>query len=49
MRRSKSPAELGFNLHDRRRLAKACQHAYDARLYRRLQTVRLIAQGRSAP
>jgi transposase len=45
MRRIKSPAELGFNHHDRRRLAKACQHARDARFYRRLQTVRLIAEG----
>lgn len=45
MRRAKSPAELGFNHYDRHRLAKACQHARDARFYRRLQTVRLIAEG----
>lgn len=46
MRRAKSPAQLGFNHHDRRRLRKACQHTRDARLYRRLQTVRLVAEGR---
>ena len=45
MRRIKSPAELGFNHHDRRRLAKAYQHARAARFYRRLQTVRFIAPG----
>lgn len=45
----KSPAELGFTQYDRRRLTQALKRASDARTYRRLQAVLLIAKGYSVP
>jgi transposase len=47
MRTTKSPAELGFSRRDRLRLEKALRAASDARDFRRLQAVLLVAQGRS--
>jgi transposase len=46
MRHAKTPKELGFTPYDRRRLAKALKGVSDARLYRRLQAVLLVARGR---
>jgi transposase len=46
MRHAKTPKELGFSPYDRRRLAKALKGVSDARLYRRLQAVLLVARGR---
>jgi transposase len=46
MRTSKSPVELGLTRRDRLRLEKALREASDARDFRRLQAVLLIAQGR---
>lgn len=46
MRKSLSPADLGFCAGDRRRLAKALEKAAEARLFRRIQAVLLAAQGR---
>jgi transposase len=46
MRISKSPGELGLTRYDRLRLEKALRDASDARDFRRLQAVLLIAQGR---
>jgi transposase len=48
MRISKSPVELGLTRRDRLRLEKALLDASDARDFRRLQAVLLIAQGRPA-
>jgi transposase len=45
MRKAKSPAALGFDQHDRRRLAKALSQATDVLTYRRVQAVLLVAQG----
>lgn len=42
-----SPAELGFNKSDRRRLASALARAADIRTYRRIQAVLLVAEGRT--
>jgi transposase len=47
MRTTRSPAELGFTRRDRVRLEKASHTACDARDFRRLQAVLLVAQGRS--
>jgi Homeodomain-like domain len=47
MRKARSPAELGFTDHDRRRLATALHQAQDVRVYQRVQAVLLIAQGYS--
>ena len=46
MRKSKHPAELGLDGWDRRRLSQALAQAGKARLFRRLQAVLLVAQGR---
>ncbi len=46
MRTSKSPVELGLTRRDRLRLENALRDASDARDFRRLQAVLLIAQGR---
>jgi transposase len=48
MRKALSPAERGFTAHDRRRLARALTKTDEARVFRRLQAVRLIAEGRTA-
>ncbi len=40
-----SPAELGFNAWDRRRLSQAAAQAVEARVFRRLQAVLLVAEG----
>lgn len=45
MRIAKKAAELGFQWYDRRRLAKALKQVQDARTYRRLQAVLLVANG----
>ena len=47
MRTAKGPAELGFTRFDRPRLTKALRRATEARDFRRLQAVLLIAQGYS--
>src|SRR5262245_44329290 len=47
MRKARSPAELGFTSHDRRRLATALHQAQEAKVYQRVQAVLLIAQGYS--
>jgi len=47
MRKSQSPSERGFTAHDRQRLAKALTQTGEARVFRRLQAVRLIAEGRT--
>ena len=49
MKKPTAPNELGFTGHDRNRLSKALNKAKDARLFRRIQAVLLIAQGRSFP
>jgi transposase len=46
MRTAKGPIELGFTRYDRPRLEKALRGATEARAFRRLQAVLLIAQGR---
>jgi transposase len=46
MRISKGPTELGFTRHDAPRLKKALRGATEARDFRRLQAVLLVAQGR---
>jgi transposase len=45
MRRARTPQELGFDHHDRRRLGRALERASDLRLFRRLQAVLLVARG----
>jgi transposase len=47
MRKSLSPGELGFVAQDRRQLSKAMARNMNARLFRRLQAVLLLAKGRS--
>jgi len=49
MKKPIAPHDLGFTGHDRNRLAKALNKAEDARLFRRIQAVLLIAQGRPFP
>lgn len=46
MRMAKSAAELGFKWYDRRRLTNALKPIGDARSYRRLRAVFLVASGR---
>lgn len=45
MRPARTPAKLGFTVRDRRRLERALRTASDARLYRRVLAVKLIASG----
>lgn len=45
MRRPLSPAEFGFTKRDQQRLATALRTETDARALRRLQAVRLVAEG----
>jgi transposase len=47
MRKSLSPSELGFDYRDRQRLTHALAWAFEARLFRRIQAVLLVAAGRS--
>src|SRR5882757_1192555 len=49
MRKSLSPAALGFAPGDLRRLTHALGQAGEARVFRRLQAVHLVAQGQSFP
>lgn len=49
MRRARTPDELGFDQHDRRRLARALARATDLRFFRRLQAVLLVARGFPTP
>jgi transposase len=45
MRTPADPSELGFSYRDRQRLARALNQAKEARLFRRLQAVLLVAEG----
>jgi transposase len=45
MRRTRTPKELGFDHHDRRRLTRARAQATEARTFRRIQAVLLVACG----
>jgi len=45
MRKAKGPSELGLTHHDRRRLRRAMRQASDARAFRRIQAVLLVAEG----
>jgi transposase len=47
MRRSASPSELGFNERDCQRLSDALAQTVEARVFRRMQAVLLVARGRS--
>lgn len=47
MRRAKNPSERGFDRYDKRRLTNALHRIREARTYRRVQAVLLVAQGRS--
>lgn len=47
MRRAKRASERGFDRYDERRLTRALHRVADARTYRRLQAVLLVAQGRT--
>jgi transposase len=47
MRKAKSASERGFDRYDRRRLIRALHRVADARTYRRIQAVLLVAQGRT--
>jgi transposase len=49
MRRAKNPTERGFDSYDEQRLAQAEHRVDDARTYRRIQAVLLVAQGRAVP
>jgi len=49
MRRAKDPTERGFDPYDKRRLTDALQGVRDARTYRRIQAVLLVAEGRAVP
>jgi transposase len=44
MRRARTPHELGFDQHDRQRLARALARATDLRFFRRVQAVLLLAR-----
>src|SRR5215207_9334783 len=48
MRKPATPSGRGLTAADRRRLARALAGARETRLYRRLQAVLLVAEGRSA-
>jgi transposase len=45
MRRARTPNALGFDQHDRQRLAGTLRRATDVRTYRRVQAVLLVARG----
>jgi transposase len=45
MRKARSPAMIGFDNSDQRRLAKALKEATDLHAFRRIQAVLLVAQG----
>jgi transposase len=45
MRRARTPKDLGFDQHDRRRLARALECTTSARTFRRVQAVLLVARG----
>ena len=45
MRTPADPSELGFNHHDRQRLARALNQTKETRLFRRFQAVLLVAEG----
>ena len=47
MRKPATPTALGFTTRDRQRLSQALAEAQQARVFRRLQAVLLIAQGYS--
>lgn len=47
MRRARSPAELGLRLYDRRKLERALRETRDARHFRRLLAIKLLAEGKS--
>jgi transposase len=49
MRTPRTPADLGFDHHDRDRLARAVESCPDTRTFRRLQAVLLVARGRAVP
>jgi transposase len=49
MKKPTDPSKLGFTGHDRNRLRKALNQTENARLFRRIQAVLLVAQGRSFP
>lgn len=49
MRRPRTPTDLGFDQHDRQRLARALRRATAVRLYRRVQAVLLVARGLPVP
>ena len=46
MRRAKSPSERGFDRYDKPRLTRALHRVTEARTYRRVQALLLVAQGR---
>jgi transposase len=45
MRKPLSPSERGFNARDRQRLSRALTNTADARIFRRIQAVLLVAEG----
>jgi transposase len=45
MRTSLHPSEWGFDVQDHRRLSQALRHTCEARIFRRVQAVLLVAQG----
>lgn len=47
MRKSLSSSERGFNAHDQHRLSRALTQTGPARVFRRIQAVLLIAEGRT--
>ena len=47
MRKSLSPSERGFNARDWQHLSQALTQAVEARLFRRIQAVLLVAEGRT--
>jgi transposase len=47
MMKSLSPSERGFNAHDWQRLSQALTQAVEAHLFRRIQAVPLVAEGRT--
>src|SRR5690242_16345953 len=49
MRTARTPADLGFDRHDRHRLTRAAESCPDARTFRRLQAVLLVARGHTVP
>ncbi|WP_238539758.1 helix-turn-helix domain-containing protein [Corallococcus macrosporus] len=47
MRPARSPAELGLTAYDRRKLERALRQSRDARHFRRLLAIKLIAEGKA--